>query len=64
MTRRLALLCATLPALAQSPAADLNRVKVGDPAPAFELSSASGAKVSLSSLKGKNVVLVFYRGYW
>jgi cytochrome oxidase Cu insertion factor (SCO1/SenC/PrrC family) len=48
---------------AQSPAG-LNRVAVGAAPPAFELPSASGTKVSLASLAGKNVVLVFYRGYW
>lgn len=48
---------------AQSPA-DLNRVTIGAKPPAFELPSADGAKVSLASLAGKNVVLVFYRGYW
>ncbi len=51
-------------AAAQEGPADLNRVKVGAVPPAFELPSADGGKVSLSSLKGKNVVLVFYRGYW
>ena len=43
---------------------DLNRIKVGDAAPAFDLPSAAGGKLSLTSLRGKNVVLVFYRGYW
>jgi cytochrome oxidase Cu insertion factor (SCO1/SenC/PrrC family) len=49
--------------LAQSPS-DLNRVAVGAKPPAFELPSADGTRVSLASLEGKNVVLVFYRGYW
>lgn len=43
---------------------DLDRVKVGAAPPAFDLPSAGGGKVSLASLRGKNVVLVFYRGYW
>lgn len=43
---------------------DLNRVAVGTVAPDFELPSASGGNLRLSSLRGKNVVLVFYRGYW
>jgi len=51
-------------ALAQEGPADLDRVKVGAMPPAFELPSADGGSVSLSSLKGKDVVLVFYRGYW
>ncbi len=64
MTRRQSLLAAAAPLLAQSPAADLNRVQVGSAPPPFELPSASGGKLSLASLRGKNVVLVFYRGYW
>jgi hypothetical protein len=53
-------------AWAQAPpaASDLNRVPVGSTAPDFELPSPSGGKVKLSSLRGKTVVLVFYRGYW
>ena len=43
---------------------DLNRVSAGKPAPDFELPSAAGGAFKLSSLRGKNVVLVFYRGYW
>ncbi len=35
-------------------------LKIGDPAPDFELSDETGKKVSLSSLRGQNVVLVFY----
>jgi len=46
------------------PPADLNRVVVGVAAPDFELPSAAGGNLRLSSLRGKNVVLVFYRGYW
>ena len=51
-------------AFGQEGPADLERVKVGAMPPAFELPSAGGGKVSLGSLKGKDVVLVFYRGYW
>jgi hypothetical protein len=43
---------------------DLNRVVPGTMAPDFELPSAEGGKLKLSSLRGRNVVLVFYRGYW
>ncbi len=51
-------------AWAQLGPADLERVQIGQVPPAFDLPSASGGKVSLRSLRGKNVVLVFYRGYW
>jgi cytochrome oxidase Cu insertion factor (SCO1/SenC/PrrC family) len=44
--------------------ADLNRVVAGTEAPGFELPSAAGGMFRLASLRGKNVVLVFYRGYW
>ena len=48
-----------------SPAADLNRIKVGDEAPDFTLEEAPGKPITLSSYRGKKtVVLVFYRGYW
>jgi peroxiredoxin Q/BCP len=35
-------------------------LKVGDKAPAFSLKTDGGGKVSLSGLKGQNVVLYFY----
>jgi peroxiredoxin Q/BCP len=37
-------------------------LSVGDPAPAFTLASNGGSEVSLSSLLGHPVVLVFYPG--
>jgi cytochrome oxidase Cu insertion factor (SCO1/SenC/PrrC family) len=44
---------------------DLERVKVGDPAPDFTLEAETGTPVTLSQFRGqKNVVLVFYRGHW
>jgi peroxiredoxin len=44
---------------------DLERVKVGQPAPDFTLENIDGKHVSLSEFRGKkNVVLVFYRGQW
>jgi cytochrome oxidase Cu insertion factor (SCO1/SenC/PrrC family) len=44
---------------------ELNRVKVGQPAPDFSLEAADGKVITLSDFRGKkNVVLVFYRGYW
>ena len=44
---------------------DLNRIKVGQPAPDFSLENADGNMITLSDFRGKKtVVLVFYRGYW
>jgi cytochrome oxidase Cu insertion factor (SCO1/SenC/PrrC family) len=46
-------------------ATDLDRVKVGQPAPDFTLEDSDGKNVTLSDYRGKkNVVLVFYRGHW
>lgn len=46
-------------------ATDIDRVSVGTMAPDFTLAKFGGGTTSLSSLRGKkNVVLVFYRGYW
>ena len=47
------------------PGTDLNRVTAGDVAPDFSLVSLAGPVVTLSDFRGqKNVVLVFYRGWW
>jgi cytochrome oxidase Cu insertion factor (SCO1/SenC/PrrC family) len=47
------------------PATDVERVKVGQPAPDFTLEDTEGNKITLSDFRGKkSVVLVFYRGYW
>ena len=44
---------------------ELDRVKVGQPAPDFTLEDVEGKAVTLSEFRGKkSVVLVFYRGYW
>jgi cytochrome oxidase Cu insertion factor (SCO1/SenC/PrrC family) len=44
---------------------DLNRIKVGEPAPDFTLENWDEKQVSLSDFRGKkSVVLVFYRGQW
>lgn len=44
---------------------DIDRVAVGTMAPDFTLGRFGGGTATLSSLRGKkNVVLVFYRGYW
>ena len=44
---------------------DLNRIKVGQPAPDFSLQNSDGNVITLADFRGKKtVVLVFYRGYW
>ena len=44
---------------------DLNRIKVGLPAPDFSLEDAGGKTIALSEFRDKKtVVVVFYRGYW
>jgi cytochrome oxidase Cu insertion factor (SCO1/SenC/PrrC family) len=50
---------------ANGPATELERVKVGQPAPDFSLDNVEGKPVALSDFRDKkSVVLVFYRGYW
>lgn len=41
-----------------------NAPAVGQAAPAFTLADQTGAPVQLAGLRGKNVLLVFYRGHW
>jgi hypothetical protein len=43
---------------------DLNRVLPGEMAPDFRLQDQDGTVHQLSQYRGKNVVLVMYRGYW
>ena len=43
---------------------DLNRVVAGDMAPDFRLQDENGKVHQLSQYRGRNVVLVMYRGYW
>jgi len=44
---------------------DLERVKVGSPAPDFTLEGVDGKPIALSDYRGKkSLVLVFYRGQW
>lgn len=43
---------------------DMERVRVGAAAPDFTLEAADGRPVTLSSFRGKFVVLTFYRGHW
>lgn len=52
-----------LPAPSQDRVAPL-KIQVGQAAPDFTLPAADGSEVRLSSLRGHNVLLDFYRGYW
>jgi hypothetical protein len=46
-------------------ATDLERINPGDSAPDFSLESIDKSLVELSSFQNrKNIVLIFYRGYW
>lgn len=49
---------------ADLPPVDTGRVAVGDTAPDFTLLDRHGEPVTLSDLRGRRVVLVFYRGFW
>ncbi len=40
------------------------KVKVGEKAPDFALTSAGGETVRLWDYAGRNVLIDFYRGYW
>jgi AhpC/TSA family len=40
------------------------KIRVGEKAPNFVLSSADGKTVRLSDYAGHNVLIDFYRGYW
>ena len=46
------------------PPTDLDRVQVGVVAPDFRLADETGGVHQLSHHRGKNVVLVVYRGHW
>jgi hypothetical protein len=46
------------------PPSDLERVTAGDMAPDFRLQDQDGRVHQLSQYRGKNVVLVMYRGFW
>ncbi len=47
------------------PAADLDRIQIGDTAPDFRLTDHRGTLYQLSQYRGQEkVVLVFYRGHW
>lgn len=43
---------------------DISGPNVGDTAPDFTLPKAGGESVHLAGLRGRPVVLVFYRGAW
>ena len=44
---------------------DTGRVALGDVAPDFSLMTYAGPVTTLSDYRGeKNVILIFYRGYW
>ena len=48
-----------------APAAEGDSAPAGRLAPTFELPNAAGESISLASYAGdRNVVLVFYRGFW
>ena len=50
---------------ASEPPSDLERIRVGISAPNFNLESVDGKWIKLSDyLTQKNVILVFYRGWW
>jgi peroxiredoxin len=40
------------------------KLQVGKPPPDFSLQSIEGGEVVLSKLRGRGVMLIFYRGYW
>lgn len=44
--------------------AESRALAVGDPAPAFALPDADGGSVALADLRGRRILLVFYRGHW
>ena len=46
------------------PPTDLRRIEVGTRAPDFRLADETGGVHQLSHHRGKNVVLVVYRGHW
>lgn len=61
----LLLAVAAAAALAQPlPPTDLDRVRPGLAAPDFLLPTGDGRAFRLSDFRGRNVVLVFYRGHW
>ena len=43
---------------------DLKRIEAGSMAPDFRLQDENGKVHQLSQYRGKNVVLIMYRGFW
>jgi peroxiredoxin len=41
-----------------------DRLHIGDPAPWFELESATGGTLDLKTLAGSPLALMFFRGTW
>lgn len=66
MTRKLLALfvLAALPSLASAQTADIKPVTLGQTMPEITLPSLQGGSVSLSALRGKNVLLVFPRVFY
>ena len=62
--RPTSILLAALALLAQPGPSELNRIKVGQPAPDFTALTIEGRPARLAQYHGKNIVLVFYRGQW
>jgi hypothetical protein len=58
------LLALLLCLIAAASPTDLSRVRPGLPAPEFRLPTGDGRAFSLADFRGRNVVLVFYRGHW
>lgn len=54
----------TAPTVAPAATAAVRPPGAGERAPDFNLRDENGARVRLSALRGKKVVVVFYRGYW
>ncbi len=48
----------------KSKASETPTLKVGADAPDFTLKSHLGSEVTLSSLRGKNVIIAFYPASW
>lgn len=60
----LSLLLLALPAASQVLPKPEIASAVGKPAPDFTLQDQQGKPFHLASIRGKNVLLIFYRGHW
>ncbi|MDH7512780.1 MAG: redoxin domain-containing protein [Clostridiales bacterium] len=61
LTFAFSLISASLPAFSQEQ--EIRPVTLGEPMPDFTLPIYQGGEITLSSLRGKNVLLIFPRGY-